>query len=415
MADSKLTALTALGTPADADILYVVDDPAGTPVSKKVTLADFLSYLLIDDDTFSADSAVYGASQQSIKAYVDGKSRTQGSSTHSSAGVLSVTKTATEQTEVVTVSANITGWTDNLSDGDMLQVFLLGASGTTEYTADLSSLYSSASTNLGTIDILPDSEHELLVQKRGTNLWATLKSWDSGIPNFELFPTAIASGSSITTPVVGSGATPVIETTAVYNGSGGYDHEHSHNLPTGIAADDLILIVATGERASDLNVPSGYTEIVGVLTSSPVNTSGHVFAKKAAGTESGTVTIDFSNASHFGKQTSVVMRISGLPSGWTTASIDAGTTSTASETTLTLNGVTPTGSNSLILRCLMARDFTPTWPSGSTIVASRANESTFLQTNVYSDDDNSTEGSYDITGGTTGDALIGVTLAIPGT
>ena len=37
MADSKLTALTALGTPADADILYVVDDPAGTPVSKKVT------------------------------------------------------------------------------------------------------------------------------------------------------------------------------------------------------------------------------------------------------------------------------------------------------------------------------------------------------------------------------------------
>lgn len=37
MADSKLTALTADGAPAASDVTYNVEDPGGTPVSKKVT------------------------------------------------------------------------------------------------------------------------------------------------------------------------------------------------------------------------------------------------------------------------------------------------------------------------------------------------------------------------------------------
>ena len=40
MADSKLADLTAITTPADDDLLYVVHDPAGTPVDRKVTVAD---------------------------------------------------------------------------------------------------------------------------------------------------------------------------------------------------------------------------------------------------------------------------------------------------------------------------------------------------------------------------------------
>lgn len=43
MADQKLTALTALATPADADLLYMVDDVAGTPVSVMVTMTQFLT------------------------------------------------------------------------------------------------------------------------------------------------------------------------------------------------------------------------------------------------------------------------------------------------------------------------------------------------------------------------------------
>ena len=41
MADKKVTQLTELTTTADSDLLYVVDDATGTPVSKKVTVKNF--------------------------------------------------------------------------------------------------------------------------------------------------------------------------------------------------------------------------------------------------------------------------------------------------------------------------------------------------------------------------------------
>ena len=39
-ADTKVTALTELTAIADADILYVVDDPGGSPLSKKITVVN---------------------------------------------------------------------------------------------------------------------------------------------------------------------------------------------------------------------------------------------------------------------------------------------------------------------------------------------------------------------------------------
>ncbi len=38
MADKKVSALTALTTPDQVDLVLVIDDPLGTPVSKKLTL-----------------------------------------------------------------------------------------------------------------------------------------------------------------------------------------------------------------------------------------------------------------------------------------------------------------------------------------------------------------------------------------
>lgn len=40
MADRKITELAALTAPNQKDLLYTVDDPTGTPVSKKVSLYD---------------------------------------------------------------------------------------------------------------------------------------------------------------------------------------------------------------------------------------------------------------------------------------------------------------------------------------------------------------------------------------
>lgn len=46
MADAKITQLTALTTPATEDLLAIVDDPSGTPVTKKAALSDILKLFL---------------------------------------------------------------------------------------------------------------------------------------------------------------------------------------------------------------------------------------------------------------------------------------------------------------------------------------------------------------------------------
>ena len=45
MATKKTTALTANTTPATTDIIAMVDDPGGTPLSQKITLANFLKVI----------------------------------------------------------------------------------------------------------------------------------------------------------------------------------------------------------------------------------------------------------------------------------------------------------------------------------------------------------------------------------
>ena len=39
MADKKISQLTALTSPATEDLFVIVDDPKGTPVSKKLSLS----------------------------------------------------------------------------------------------------------------------------------------------------------------------------------------------------------------------------------------------------------------------------------------------------------------------------------------------------------------------------------------
>ena len=47
MVDKKITALTELTTPVAADVIAIVDDPAGSPVTKKITYANVESNLSI--------------------------------------------------------------------------------------------------------------------------------------------------------------------------------------------------------------------------------------------------------------------------------------------------------------------------------------------------------------------------------
>ena len=46
MADKKITALTSIGTAtARADLLHLIDDVAGTPTNKKVTIGEYANAL----------------------------------------------------------------------------------------------------------------------------------------------------------------------------------------------------------------------------------------------------------------------------------------------------------------------------------------------------------------------------------
>ena len=51
MADSKISALTSLTTPTTDDLIAIVDDPGGTPITKKCTLANLIGSLLLSTVT----------------------------------------------------------------------------------------------------------------------------------------------------------------------------------------------------------------------------------------------------------------------------------------------------------------------------------------------------------------------------
>lgn len=66
MADTKVTALTELSTPAGGDLLYIVDDPSGTPLSRKVTVASLFanaSPITIASGTLTASAPALNVTQ----------------------------------------------------------------------------------------------------------------------------------------------------------------------------------------------------------------------------------------------------------------------------------------------------------------------------------------------------------------
>jgi len=71
MADKKITELTALGVAPDTgDIIAIVDDPGGTPVTKKITVANLLAALdksagNLDDYDFD-DNEIFGFKGKSV-------------------------------------------------------------------------------------------------------------------------------------------------------------------------------------------------------------------------------------------------------------------------------------------------------------------------------------------------------------
>lgn len=179
------------------------------------------------------DANASATKQNELQELVPLASHYYSTTTQSVAGALALTRRGRAYRVDVTVSANITSWTDNMTNGDVLQVFLLGDGGTTDYTADLSALDNYGG-NVGTLDIYPDTEIELVITKRGSNLWTATKTWADG------------------TPAGGGGA-------VTYRGAATTKDLAAVTVPAGTIAGDTTIVVATAGGASNTPYPSGGT------------------------------------------------------------------------------------------------------------------------------------------------------------
>lgn len=81
MADTKTTALTANTTPADADIMPMVDDPGGTPATQKMTLATLKTFVQasLGARTSSFSSSANTGTSTALVSVVGGIANTKGS------------------------------------------------------------------------------------------------------------------------------------------------------------------------------------------------------------------------------------------------------------------------------------------------------------------------------------------------
>lgn len=97
MADRKITELAALAAPTGKDLLYVVDDPTGTPVSKKVSLHDMFG-------SVPANTSITGT------AAVSGNTSLSGAKTVVSAGQITLaTATSVGSNNATTVLGRADG------------------------------------------------------------------------------------------------------------------------------------------------------------------------------------------------------------------------------------------------------------------------------------------------------------------
>lgn len=231
MADTKLSALTALTSLASGDLFHVLDDPAGTPVDKKITAANLLAYVeanisitesnISDLGTYLTDitgEALSTLSDVTITSIASGELlKWNGSAwvnnTLAEAGVAAASHTHTESdiTDLGTYLTSIAGETVTDLDGTADRVLYINSTGdVTELALGASGTYlkSQGTTSAPTWDTPPGSGDALTTNPL-SQFAATTSAQLAGVISNETGSGSLVFGTS---PTIGTAAltTPTV-------------------------------------------------------------------------------------------------------------------------------------------------------------------------------------------------------------
>lgn len=132
MADAKITALTANTTPIPTDVTVLVDDPAGTPVTQKVTLGNLLkggySRTSITTSTTPTPTGDYWRNELQATALTDNATIAAPTGSAAEGHMLKIVLTASGSTRTIAYNAaleagNITRTTSLAAGSTLTQIY----------------------------------------------------------------------------------------------------------------------------------------------------------------------------------------------------------------------------------------------------------------------------------------------------
>lgn len=143
MADKKITALTDMGNAiASADLLHVIDDPAGTPVNKKISVANLFNniptYIALDGTAQSITGSVAPNTTTSITLVdlsgVSTNTTATGTLGDGTNGQVKIIVMTTAPSSGSSYRVTVTNWGSTATGSAQLQFNAIGESATCIFT-----------------------------------------------------------------------------------------------------------------------------------------------------------------------------------------------------------------------------------------------------------------------------------------
>lgn len=261
MADSKLTALTAITSASSDDLLYIVDDPGGSPLSRKITVGNLLSSSnavtasanLTDDAVLRGDGGAKGIQTSTISL--------------SDAGIL-----APITNDAGTLGSGTKMWSDLfLADGGVIN-FNNGDVTITNSSANVLA-FAGSLVYIFDAEVRPSVDNTTSLGS-GSNNWSDLFLGSGAVINFNFGDVTLTHSSNLLTI---AGGNLMLQSALVLEDPGAGSFNITMQAPTLAASYTLTLPTTDGTANQFLQ-----TDGSGVLTWTTVAGTGDVVGPGSA-------------------------------------------------------------------------------------------------------------------------------------